>query len=357
MPMLTLLQSIQQISSSKDRIEIIKNFILSVSNFSEASNVSLYKITDIKELKILKIAESNNSEINVFKIGSSSSKKVSLSQNILDIVLDKKEVSCCVLEENNSNCYVLPFKSKATVHEKYFLLIQSQKYIDLESQKALICFFEYFINHISLLDYSECDSLTGLLNRKTFDETFEHILNAESKAKTAIVNISNGENRRESEQLEENYWLAEIDIDKFKNINDTFGHLFGDEVLIRVANLMRDSLREYDKLFRFGGEEFIIIFNTPNRTVASNLLNRLIKLIENHEFPQVGKVTCSIGFTKIDSFIPVDILGRADKALYYAKKNGRNQVCCYEDLIEKGLLKESTMQLNAQDDVDIFFTN
>jgi diguanylate cyclase (GGDEF)-like protein len=271
------------------------------------------------------------------------------------LAIEKKEISYCTLNSHNTNCYVLPFKSGTAVHEKYFLLIQSEKFIDLDSQKALTCFFEYFINHISLLDYSECDSLTGLLNRKTFDETFEHILNSENKARSAIANIGNIENRREQKLAEETYWLAEIDIDKFKNINDTFGHLFGDEVLIRIANVMRDSLRDYDKLFRFGGEEFVIVFSSGERTIAFNLLNRLLKRIENHEIPQVGKVTCSIGFTQIDSFVPVDILGSADKALYYAKENGRNQVCCYEDLIERGLLKESSTSLNNQTDVDIFF--
>jgi predicted signal transduction protein with EAL and GGDEF domain len=80
-------------------------------------------------------------------------------------------------------------------------------------------------------------------------------------------------------------------------------------------------------------------------------------MVERHEFPQVGQVTCSIGFTAVDPRLaPTDILGQADEALYYAKEHGRNQVCCYESLVEHGLLVPHEIQPQQPEiDIDALF--
>ena len=203
-------------------------------------------------------------------------------------------------------------------------------------------------NFQNLLDYSERDSLTGLLNRKTFDDAFTKLL--KTSAQEQSQNVSADEERRHCDG-EKQQWLAVLDIDHFKRVNDQFGHLYGDEVLILVANLMRSSFRPSDKLFRFGGEEFVILLRSTTKEEADLVFNRFRENIANNPFPQVGKVTISIGFSHINPFEPaVGIMGRADQALYYAKSNGRNQVCHYEDLVNTGLLKiEST-----EDSIEFF---
>ena len=188
-------------------------------------------------------------------------------------------------------------------------------------------------NYQSLLDYSERDSLTGLLNRKTFDEKFARMVNA----KPADSAPHGSEERRHHTDVK-SQWLAVIDIDHFKRVNDVFGHLYGDEVLILVANVLRASFRAQDRVFRFGGEEFVILLRSTTLADAQMVFERFRENIEQYAFPQVGKITVSIGFASIQHETPVTILGHADQALYYAKDHGRNQVCYYDALLAQGLL-------------------
>lgn len=346
--MLNLLEKTAKISSSKDRLDITTKFLEGFFEYTDAIDICLYQISNSV---LLSLAYINHLGVCISALDDVNNTP-QISKKLHDLALQGENVKF-FNHQSTMPSYVFSNSKSSKQSEQLVVLLNVKWDLTIEAQTALNYFFLYFINYISLLDYSECDSLTGLLNRKTFDDTFYNILNA--RIIDLPTSATNNKRRGESVESENDYWLAELDIDKFKNINDNFGHLFGDEVLIRVSNIMRKYLRSYDKLFRFGGEEFIIIFKTTNRQSAWLVLNRLIDLIENSEFPQVGKVTCSIGFTRIDSVIPVDILGKADQALYYAKNNGRNQVQCYEALIEQGLLKESSISSNAQDDVDIFF--
>lgn len=209
-----------------------------------------------------------------------------------------------------------------------------------------------YTEHIGLLDYAELDTLTRLNNRKTFDENFERFIGLASQGaqrREDILLSADGEERH--------CWLAVVDIDKFKRINDSFGHLFGDEVLIRVADLLRNSFRGSDKLFRFGGEEFVILLRHVSASDTRRILDRFRQKVETHDFPQVGTVTCSIGFSRIDpALTPAEILGRADDALYYCKENGRNQLQCHEELCELGAIKHSPPpMLDLQADIDALF--
>jgi diguanylate cyclase (GGDEF)-like protein len=189
-------------------------------------------------------------------------------------------------------------------------------------------------NFQNLLDYSERDSLTGLLNRKTFDDNFSKILRATTLSAAAAQPVTN--DRRQAEPPPQN-WLAVLDIDHFKRVNDQFGHLYGDEVLILVANLLRSSFRPSDRLFRFGGEEFVILLRSTSQADAQMIFDRFRKNVEEYNFPQVGRVTISIGYARIDPYeASVGIMGRADQALYFSKANGRNRCCYYDDLVQSG---------------------
>lgn len=208
-----------------------------------------------------------------------------------------------------------------------------------------------YAEHIGLLDYAELDTLTRLNNRKTFDDNFDRFLE--------LASLTTPEAAEDGDSAQQ-CWLAVLDIDRFKRINDTFGHLFGDEVLIRVADLMRATFRANDKLFRFGGEEFVVLLRFVSGANALRVLERFREAIETHEFPQVGQVTGSIGFARIDpSLTAAEILGRADEALYYCKQNGRNQVRNYERLIEEGLIEPpapvAAVTQDIQADIDALF--
>ena len=198
-------------------------------------------------------------------------------------------------------------------------------------------------NFQNLLDYSERDSLTGLLNRNTFDDQLAKMLLASSMEQDATVPLPGEPERRQNREQgkeQEKQWLAVIDVDHFKHVNDRFGHLYGDEVLILVANLLTSSFRAQDRVFRFGGEEFVVLLRSTTLDNARKIIDRFRMNVEQHDFPQLGRITVSIGFVAISaSEAPVVILGRADQALYFAKSHGRNMTCHYDELVGSGLLR------------------
>jgi diguanylate cyclase (GGDEF)-like protein len=202
-------------------------------------------------------------------------------------------------------------------------------------------------NLLGLLDYGERDSLTELLNRKTFDGAF---FKATSDQRNALSDDFS--ERREVVPGASGVFLAVLDIDHFKRVNDNYGHLIGDEVLLLVARLMRDNFRFHDQLYRFGGEEFVILMRCDNSQFAESALERLRERVQAYKFPQAGTITVSIGLSSLlPNDTPSSAFGRADKAVYFAKGNGRNQVCNYHTLVAEGKLAE---QVVDEMDVDLF---
>jgi len=124
--------------------------------------------------------------------------------------------------------------------------------------------------------------------------------------------------------------LLILDIDDFKHINDTFGHIAGDKVLIFIANILKKTLRDGDKVFRYGGEEFVIILNRVDPNTCINITKRILSLISSNQLIYKGEslnVTMSIGTTKLYPHdTPDTLIARADKALYKSKQNGKNQM-------------------------------
>lgn len=158
---------------------------------------------------------------------------------------------------------------------------------------------------------SVTDPLTRLFNRRHFEVEFER-------------------EYKRANRYKNNLSIAIIDIDYFKKINDTYGHLCGDYVLKEIAYLMNKNFRQTDTIFRYGGEEFVVILTETPKETAHIPMERLRKLVENHTFRFKGqeiKVTISVGInSKTDYESAFDMLEDADKALYEAKKSGRNRV-------------------------------
>jgi diguanylate cyclase (GGDEF)-like protein len=224
-------------------------------------------------------------------------------------------------------------------------------------QERLISGIRRFHRNLrTLVDENERDALTRLLNRKSFDETFANMMlgNAGLQPMHAKLSPAPGtlqpcaalacgeatsltEDKRHCDVAHGSFWLAVMDIDHFKRVNDVYGHLIGDEVLIMVAQLLRISFRHCDRLYRFGGEEFVALLQSPSAEHAHQAFERLRQAIAQHAFPQVGSLTISIGFTEVrmgDN--PSNAFERADRAVYHAKSHGRNQVVHHEQLVNDG---------------------
>lgn len=202
---------------------------------------------------------------------------------------------------------------------------------DLRSMQTLLRVFGNFQN---LLESSQRDSLTGLLNRQTFDATF---LKASMPVQLSTEEAESEAERRGSQM--NTFWLGVIDIDHFKLVNDRFGHLIGDEVLVLVARIMRQTFRHYDRLFRFGGEEFVVLLRGGTEKHALRVFERFRQNMQAYAFPQVGQVTVSLGFTGVHPHdTPTAAFSRADQAVYQAKHQGRNQTLCFENLVNQGVI-------------------
>jgi len=205
-----------------------------------------------------------------------------------------------------------------------------------DQRVMLMGLLEYFTHHIALLDYGEGDTLTGLANRKTFDKPLFEVL---GKAANDNLQFNLSLPKRRQGSNDSQHWLAVCDIDHFKRINDTHGHLIGDEVLVMFARLMRESFRYDDQLFRFGGEEFVAVLQPAKQVSVHTIFERFRRSVESHIFSRVGQVTVSIGYSQLlPNDTPPDVIDRADEALYYAKNHGRNQSACFETLVSTGEL-------------------
>ena len=119
-----------------------------------------------------------------------------------------------------------------------------------------------------------------------------------------------------------------LDIDHFKDVNDTYGHDVGDKILIQVTSLLKSLLRSQDTFARWGGEEFMILSESTTQEEAYQLAERLRKAIETFSFDMTKRLTCSFGVSEYTAGDTMSsIIKKADNALYKAKRNGRNMVC------------------------------
>lgn len=231
------------------------------------------------------------------------------------------------LIEQDGRIFLLARLGDAGIDRAHLLVLAQPAWPDAELQVAL-GMIRVYQNFVALLSDSEKDTLTGLYNRRKLELAF----------KTIAAQPAWG--RRQKDQRNGDY-LVILDLDRFKRINDTYGHLIGDEVLLVFANILRRTLRDSDQLFRYGGEEFVALLrDTPNDSIEE-ILERVRRNVEAQDFPLVGQVTVSIGFARLDGCVsPLDIMAKADRALYYAKDHGRNQVREFESLVNQHLLEE-----------------
>jgi diguanylate cyclase (GGDEF)-like protein len=122
-----------------------------------------------------------------------------------------------------------------------------------------------------------------------------------------------------------------LDVDKFKSVNDTYGHQVGDSVLVELTQLLLKNIRCTDIFGRWGGEEFLLILPNTSLDNAGVQAEKLRRLIEVSQFKEVGKVTVSFGVSScLEKGTERSLIEAADQALYEAKKSGRNQVRCQD---------------------------
>lgn len=193
--------------------------------------------------------------------------------------------------------------------ESIFIVIPAIKYTQMKQDELTQLVKE---RTRELEDLSVTDQLTNIYNRRKIDETLSFEIERASRGNHSFAVIM-------------------IDIDKFKNINDNYGHLTGDNILKEIASILCDNIRKIDVLGRWGGEEFLIVDTESDEHKIIEFAEKIRKAIASHHFDKVGKVTCSFGVTRYaKKDTASSLVIRADKALYLAKESGRN---CVKEII------------------------
>lgn len=176
----------------------------------------------------------------------------------------------------------------------------------------LICIIKKYVKD-TLETVVNFDGLTMVYNRRYFNEYLKRELERSSRYGNPLA-------------------LIILDIDHFKDVNDTFGHDVGDSVLKELSNLIGSHIRKSDVFARIGGEEFAVIAPETNGENGVILAEKFRKLVEDYDFTNAGKITISLGVTEFTSEDDINqIHKRADNALYKAKRGGRNKTECIVD--------------------------
>ena len=152
------------------------------------------------------------------------------------------------------------------------------------------------------------DPLTGLYNRLKFDEALAHEMSRAKRYGTPLA-------------------LVLYDVDHFKQVNDIHGHQIGDDVLVRLSQIVGDHIRNTDLLARWGGEEFVILAPGSDGEMARQAAEKLATAVRRVAFEEAGAITCSFGIAQyVAGDSAATLIARADHALYRAKMNGRDRV-------------------------------
>ncbi|MGC0150837.1 GGDEF domain-containing protein [Chromobacterium vaccinii] len=237
-------------------------------------------------------------------------------------LLNRPDHDDCIQHTPTGLC--LPLRCMGSITSLVIIHIPGEARINRAMLQAMARIHENFLR---LLFEADRDMLTALHNRRKFDLRFYNLLASLQHPPTP----------------QPPHILALLDVDLFKRVNDQFGHMVGDEVLLLLSQLMQQNFREDDGLFRYGGEEFALLLKSSAEEEAEQALDRFRQTVERHAFPQVRNITISVGHTRIDPLLlPAQLIEQADRALYYAKGHGRNQVQSYEKLIADGRLARQT---------------
>ncbi|CAD2223664.1 GGDEF family protein [Pseudoalteromonas sp. 3J6] len=325
-----LLNSVIKITKNRDVDSLEYSLISTIQEFIGCKEVSVYK--DVEVQGQLTIEQSLCLKI-------TGEKQFEWQQRQIVTHPEDELLSCL-----RSAC-IITVQSTDGIERRWLPITRQEKTVaaisvvsnslDSPSQVMLNAFCRIFENYLVILHENERDKLTGLLNRQTFEKKIKQLI---EKQVLKVHSLSRGEGKR-LQKYASTSWLAILDIDHFKNINDKYGHICGDEVLLILAQNMRHFFRSTDLIFRFGGEEFVIVFEPTEADSISNKMAEFLQLVRNTSFPFIGNMTVSAGLARISPYdFPITVIENADKALYYAKNNGRDKFCIYEDLIAEQLI-------------------
>lgn len=338
----SILESVIKITNQRDVDSLEYSLVATLAEMITFSEIGIYKLIDdgnqsyLEEVVKIKFDENRQPEKSIE--WTENSHIISRDTNIQKCLDSGLPIQFC--DNNSLNRLIMPI----ICDKKVVAAINLNTTINLTPYvKMLEGMIRIYENYLFILDESEKDKLTGLFNRRTFDKKLDRLLQIQRNQQVRLIESQSDKEKRSLKPHSET-WLAMIDIDDFKKVNDTHGHVFGDAVLLLLAHKMKLCFRQADYLFRFGGEEFVVILEPHPKEQAYITLDRFRAAIAEHNFPLVGQVTVSIGYAQItETDYPPAILDSADKALYYAKTHGKNTIYNYETLVSDQSIEKTCM--------------
>lgn len=343
---LQIIDSLGEITRHRDREIVEKSLLKTLGELAPNQEFRLFKVfsdeVDGVALGLLAYSINGYVETSGFHIKRYDLPKV-IKQCVLTVI-ERKEIQQVVDEKGRVSHIVYPTFDHCNEIFAILIHVCGDGY-EWTLQRFVNGLLKVYSNYLALIDDNQRDKLTQLLNRDTLEREITRILLKNNEHRSAMTEGVFLKRRKDSLT----HWLCMLDIDHFKRVNDNFGHLFGDEVLILVARQMQRNIRgEEDLVYRYGGEEFVILLQEQDRELAKKAFDRLRADIERRTFPQVGVVTVSIGMVQAtDQSGSGQLILQADQALRYAKEHGRNQVCCYEELLESALIEKAEQNLSS----------
>ena len=313
-----LLDAIVNITSQRDLESLAASFVESIANLTNASVASVYALGGELGHMSAKVVASNNP----YEPAGTYITSLESRNELRECIDTQKSIS---VDLKNAQRTVYPILEKNNVTG--LLACEHLQKNLIQHDEIIMSLSAIYANQHSLLNHQQRDGLTGLYNRVALQNWLSKSLNSDAtQDRRADAEIPLG-------------CFAIFDIDYFKRINDSQGHLYGDEVLIIFADIMRESFRFNDQLFRYGGEEFVAVLAETDLDTALAVLERFRTTISQHNFAQLNQVTVTIGITEIMPKLEAGkLIARADQALYYGKNHGRNQVNAYEWLKQGNIL-------------------
>ena len=316
--------------SSFDKLTFGKSFCFAVESFfKDAFNIKLMVAYSLPiDTPATKASEILNTSRIVWNKKQCESQNQQNHVSLIEMLIQKGEEFNWVTNGNDDICFTISKSEKQTVYAVleaiqcdpvlwdylvHFFQSQSKRQIKFDEMRRL----EHLV-HV--------DDVTGLFNqRKLFKDLDE-----------AIIRYSNHK---------EGFAVLFIDIDHFKSVNDGHGHLVGTQILVDMANILRACLRETDLIYRYGGDEFVLIIRDVDLELAKTIGYRILNTVKNCHFQAKEKdihedavktfrLTVSIGISLFpqDAQNREDIIAQADKMMYQAKETGRGKVCLTSEL-------------------------
>ena len=345
-----IIDNLAEITSYHDRHVLEKSLLKTLNELFPSQDLRLFRVREnsgAHELSLLAFC------VNGVIVSSDENPRLMTEQSDLSETIFKAiknaDVELTSTENGKWNVVYPAFDANGVIFA--VLLISTDLVPSNGDQRLIYGILRVYSNYLALIEKTQKDKLTGLFNRETLDNEITKILVRQGSHFSEQLTSPNDSRRR---TFAVKYWLGVIDIDNFKTINDNFGHLYGDEVIILVARLMKSGvIRDDDLVYRYGGEEFVVVLKAPDEEDAMRTFERIREMVAAHDFPQINQVTISIGFVEVFAQpSPSDVIGEADEALYYAKGNGRNQVHSYSRLLREGKVKPVSQVVHG--DIELF---